>query len=294
MISLANKILKRKVNLKNKNTLKIHSVCSLYAEPSNIEEILYVINFAQKRGIPYAFLGGGSNILFPDGFFEALIISTENLKEITLTDDGVIVDAGVKFSKIIPKLKKVEMGGLEFTAGIPATVGGAICMNLGSMGKSISDYLDEIFVYEKNGFRRIKKNEIEFSYRKGYKGGLIISAYFKLERKSREKIEEEIFSILSKKKLTQPLEYPSAGCVFKNPSKDNPAGKLIELAGLKGFRVGGAEVSRKHANFIINVGNAKAKDIREIIKIIQEKVYEKFGILLEREILYLEEILHEG
>ncbi|MEN3043883.1 MAG: UDP-N-acetylmuramate dehydrogenase [Candidatus Hydrothermales bacterium] len=293
MIFLVNRILKRRVNLKNKNSLKIESICSFYAEPADIEEILYVINFAQKRGIPYAFIGGGSNILLPDGLFEALIISTRNLKEFVLTDDGVIVDAGVKFSKIIPKLSEVEMGGLEFTVGIPATVGGAICMNLGSMGKNISDYLEEIFVYEKTGFKKLKRSEIQFSYRKGYKGGLIISAYFKLERKSRDKIEEEIVSILSKKRQTQPLEYPSAGCIFKNPSKEYPAGKLIELAGLKGLRVGGAEISIKHANFIINKGHARAKDIKEIIKIVQEKVYEKFGILLEREILYLEEILYE-
>ncbi len=294
MIILTNKkFIKRNINLKYKNTLRIDSTVSFYAEPGNVDEILNAIHFAEKRGLKTLFIGGGSNILLPDGLFDALLISTSNLKEVIYTENGVIADAGVKFSELIKNLSEKGIGGLEFTAGIPATVGGAIFMNLGSMGKEISDYLEEIFVYENGFLKKLKKQEIEFSYRRGYTKGVIISSYFRLERKDKKIIKKEIISILNKKKETQPLEYPSAGCVFKNPSKNEPAGKLIELAGLKGLRVGGAEVSRKHANFIINVNNAKASDIKEIIKIVQEKVYEKFKINLQKELIYVEEILNE-
>lgn len=294
MIALTNKnFIKRNINLKYKNTLRITSTAKFYAEPRNVDEILDSFEFAEKRGLKALFIGGGSNILLPDGLFDALVISTSNLKEVIYTDDGVIADAGVKFSELIKTLSEKGLGGLEFTAGIPATVGGAIFMNLGSMGKDISQYLEEIFVYEKGFLKKLKKEEIEFSYRKGYKKGVIISAYFRLEIKDKNTIKKEIISILNKKKETQPLEYLSAGCVFKNPSKNEPAGKLIELAGLKGLRVGGAEISRKHANFIINVKDAKSSDVKEIIKIVQERVYEKFGINLERELIYAEEILNE-
>ncbi|MEO0270470.1 MAG: UDP-N-acetylmuramate dehydrogenase [candidate division WOR-3 bacterium] len=294
MIVLTNKkFIKRNINLKNKNTLRISSTASFYAEPRNIDEIFDALEFAEKRGLKTLFIGGGSNILLPDGVFDVLVISTSSLKEFIYTDDGVIADAGVKFSELIKSLSEKGLGGLEFIAGIPATVGGAIYMNLGSMGKEISQYLKEVFVYENGFLKKLKREEIEFSYRKGYTKGIIISAYFKLEKKDKKVIKEEIISILNKKRETQPLEYPSAGCVFKNPSKEQPAGKLIELAGLKGLRIGGAEVSRKHANFIINVNNAKSSDIKEIIKIVQEKVYEKFGIKLKRELIYAEEILNE-
>jgi len=293
MIALIKKdLIKEKVNLQRKNTLRIDCTARFYAEPRNIDEIIFALYFAQKEGLPFMFLGGGSNILLPDNTLEALVISFSKFKEYIITEDGVIADAGAKLSELIKKLSEKGLGGLEFSAGIPATLGGAIRMNLGSMGKEIKEFVEEIFVYESGFFKRIRKDEINFSYRKGYTDGIIISAYLKLKRK--EKIKEEVLNILEKKKKTQPLDMPSAGCVFKNPEGGEPAGKLIDKAGLKGKKIGGAMISEKHANFIVNTGGARSSDIKNLIQFVKDKVYEKFGICLKRELIYAEEILNEG
>jgi len=294
MIALIKKnFIKENINLKSKNTLRINCTARFYAEPRNIDEIIDVLYFAEKEGLPFLFLGGGSNILLPDNTLEALVISFSGLKEYIITEDGVIADAGVKLSELIKKLSEKGLGGLEFTAGIPATIGGAIRMNLGSMGKEIGELVEEIFVYESGFFKKIKKDEINFSYRKGYTDGIIISAYLKLKRKDKRKIKQEIVNILEKKKKTQPLDMPSAGCVFKNPERAEPAGKLIDKAGLKGKRIGGAMISEKHANFIINIHNARSSDIKKLIQLAVDEVYKKFGVKLKRELVYAEEILNE-
>ena len=292
MIALIKKnYIKENINLKSKNTLRINCIARFYAEPGNVDEIIEAIYFAEKEGLPVLFLGGGSNILLPDNTLEALVISFSGLKEYVITEDGVIADAGVKLSELIKRLSEKGFGGLEFTAGIPATVGGAIRMNLGSMGKEIGEFVEEIFAYENGFFRKVKKEEINFSYRKGYTEGIIISAYLNLKRKDKRKIKQEILNILEKKKKTQPLDMPSAGCVFKNPKDAEPAGKLIEKAGLKGKKIGGAMISEKHANFIVNIGGAKSSDIKRLIQLAENEVYKKFGVKLERELLYAEEIL---
>ncbi len=285
------KLIKENINLKNKNTLRINSIARFYAEPENIDEILDALYFAERKGIKVLFLGGGSNILLPDGIFEALVISFSSFKEYIITENMVIADAGIKLSELIKKLSEKGLSGLEFTAGIPATLGGAIRMNLGSMGREIKEFVEEIFVYENKVFKKIKKEEVNFSYRRGYNKGIIISASLKLEKKDKTEIKREILNIIEIKKNTQPLDMPSAGCVFKNPEKNEPAGKLIDKAGLKGKKIGGAIISEKHANFIVNAGNASSSDIKKLIEIVIEEVYKKFGVKLERELLYAEEIL---
>ncbi len=290
-VSMVNNFIKEKVSLKDKNSLRIESIARFYAEPRDVDELMEAIYFADKRGIKVLFLGGGSNILFPDSNLDALVVSFSQFRNFMLTYDGVITDAGVKLPFLLKKLSDKGFGGLEFTVGIPATIGGAVRMNLGSMGKEIFDFVQEIFVIEEGIFKRIKKEDIKYGYRKGYTKGIIISVYLKLERMDKIEIKRRIKKVLYKKRKVQPLNMPSAGCVFKNPKIGVSAGRLLDEAGLKGYTVGGAMFSTLHANFIVNKGNATSRDIKELINIGIERVYKKFRVILERELLYAEEIL---
>lgn len=294
MILLKNNLIKEKVSVKDKNTLKIGKRVLFYCEPGNVDEILQAVDFAEKKGVKFFILGGGSNILFPDEDVEVLAISLKKFNEISVFGDKVIAGAGSKLSQVLNVMRENSLAGLEFVAGIPATIGGAVRMNLGSMGYEIFNFIDELFVYEKGWFRRIRKDEINYSYRKGYIEGIVIYASFILRKENKGLIDKRIREILSKKKRTQPLHLPSAGCVFKNPSFDKPAGWLIEKVGLKGYRIGGAMFSDVHANFIVNIGNATANDVYSLIELAKEKVRKKFDIELKRELIFLkEDILYE-
>jgi len=286
MKSIEKKIIKN-YPLKNLTTIKIGGNALFFATPSNIEELFEIINFSQKISIPIFVLGGGSKCIFGDGLIEKIVISTRNFKEIKIEGEKLFAQAGVKFPEILKKCEENGLSGLEFVAPIPATVGGSIYMNFGSMGKEISNYLKKLIYIEENELKEVEKEEINFSYRRGFQKGVIIGAEFELERKDKEEIREIKRKIISIKKEKQPIGKKTCGCIFKNPP-GNFAGKLIEDAGLKGKRIGDAMISKKHANFIENLGNANFKDIKNLIEYVKEEINKKFGINLEEEVIIVE------
>jgi|Deesub1362B_J571_1020462.scaffolds.fasta_scaffold00008_304 UDP-N-acetylmuramate dehydrogenase len=286
MKSIEKKIF-RDYSLKNLTTIRVGGKAKLFGIPSSVEETIDMLEYAYKIGIEPFILGGGSNCIFGDDKINRLIISTKNFKEIEIKENRVIAGAGVISSEILNKCEEKGLSGLEFTAGVPASVGGMVYMNYGSMGKEIFQYLTNIIVIQGKEVKMIKKDEINYSYRKGYREGIVILAEFELGEKNKEEIKKIKKEILSIKKQKQPMGKKTAGCIFKNPP-GNFAGKLIEESGLKGFHIGDAVVSKKHANFIENTGNAKFQDIKALIGHIKEKVYEKFNIKLEEEVIIIE------
>lgn len=287
MKSIEKKIF-RDYPLKDLTTIKVGGNAKLFGIPSSVEETIDMLEYAYKIGIEPFILGGGSNCIFGDDEINRLIISTKNFKEIETKENRVIAGAGVISSEILNKCEEKGLSGLEFIAGVPASVGGMIYMNYGSMGKEIFQYLTNIIAIQDKEVKMIRKDETKYSYRKGYRKGIVILAEFELEEKNKEEIKKIKKDILSIKKQKQPIDRKTAGCIFKNPH-GNFAGKLIEESGLKGFQIGDAVVSKKHANFIENRGNAKFEDIKALIEYIKEKIYEKFNIKLEEEVVIVQE-----
>jgi UDP-N-acetylmuramate dehydrogenase len=293
-------------NLKNKiklneplglyTTFKIGGPSNFWFEPENLDEFIQIYSFIQKEKIPLFLLGGGSNVLIKDEGWLGITIrlSKSYFKKISLEDNLVTVGTGQSLAQLIKFALDHSLGGSEFLAGIPGTIGGAIMMNAGirdiSDGKrfvSIGDIVDEISVLDKMGrVKTLKRKNIDFGYRHSdLNEYIIIEAKLKLNKASKEKIEDSINKFWEYKKNTQDFEYPSAGCVFKNPQGSlKSSGQLIEEAGFKGKKIGEAQVSLKHANFIINTGQAKAEDVLALMKNIQEKIEEDYNLWLEPEI----------
>lgn len=273
--------------LKKLTTIRVGGNALFFFAPERIEEIFEAIKFSEKNSIPIFILGGGSNCLFGDGTIEKLVISMKKLREIKIEENKLFAQAGVTTSEILKECENKNLSGLEFIAGVPATVGGMIYMNFGSMEKEICAYLKKVTIIKEKEIKILEGEELKFSYRKGIQEGIIIDAMFELEIKDKKDIREIKRKVISIRKEKQPINKKTAGCIFKNPP-GNFAGKLIEESGLKGKRIGDAMVSLKHANFIENIGNAKFEDVKNLIEYIKEKVYEKFGINLEEEVIIIE------
>ncbi|MBI4692050.1 MAG: UDP-N-acetylmuramate dehydrogenase [Candidatus Terrybacteria bacterium] len=284
--------------LKNHSTFRIGGLARYFAVAKTKEEILEVINFAKEKNLPYFVFGRGSNILFRDESFDGLAIKIENWK-LKIENSNVIVGSGVLFSELI--LKSVEAGltGLEWGAGIPGTVGGCVAGNCGAYGHNISESVEKVITLDKE----YSKEECGFLYRdskfKNQPTGekeIILEIELKLEKGDKEKSKEEIKKILIDRKEKNP-PYPSIGCIFKNFKSQNAnlktitARSLIEECGLKGRRIGsangGAQVSEQHPNFIVNLGNARAEEVLELINLCKQKVKEKFNLDLEEEIVII-------
>ncbi len=277
----------RNYPLKRLTTIRVGGNALFFFAPERMEEIFEAINFSEKNSIPIFILGGGSNCIFGDGIIERLVISMKNLREIKTEGNKLIAQAGVKTQEILKECEDKNLSGLEFIAGVPATVGGMIYMNFGSMGKEICEYLKRVVIIKEREIKTLERNELKFSYRKGIQDGVIIEAEFELEMKDKKEIKEAKRRVIFMRKEKQPIDKKTAGCIFKNPP-GNFAGKLIEEAGCKGKRIGDAMVSLKHANFIENIGNAKFEDVKNLIEYIKERVYKKFGINLEEEVIIIE------
>jgi len=310
--------IERNVLLKNFTTFKIGGPARYFFVAKNKEEIKEAILWAKKKKLPFFILGGGSNVLFSDNGFNGLVIKMQNsnlkIQPPTKFWWGakfkIICGAGLPLMKLIFKSSEIRATGLENLAGIPGTLGGAIWGNAGAFGGEIGDLVEEVKILQiANGKWQIvnlKKEDCKFGYResvfKKRKNWIILEATLKLKKGNKKEIKEKIKEILKLRKEKQPLEFPSAGSVFKNvpiekvPKKIRekfkekikdgflPAGVLIEAAGLKGFQIGGAKISEKHANFIVNIGNAKASDVIELIGTTKKEVKKRFKILLDEEI----------
>lgn len=275
--------------LRDLTTFKIGGYADYFFYVTHIEDLFYVLDFLKKENKKIYILGGGSNILVNDGRLEAGVIRLKGeFEKINYFDGGILeVGGGVRLSSLIRFCLQKELSGLENFVGIPGTVGGMVVMNASSFGKEFSNLVEKVEVvdYAGGSTKIIDKSKIEFFYRgSNLKGFIVSKVKMRLNRSDKETIKSLLRCYWEKKNASQILDYPSCGCVFKNP-KDFFAGELIEKANLKGYRRNGAMVSLKHANFIINLGDAKAEDVGYIIEFVKQSVYDKFGILLEEEII---------
>ena len=268
-------------------TYKVGGQCDYYVSPSSIESLVLLLKYLKDNNIKYKVLGNGSNVIISSKRFEGVIISLVKLNNVQIDEDIVSVEAGFSLIKLSNYCANNGLGGLEFALGIPAHVGGAIYMNAGAYKSDMSEVLiDVTYIDEELNIVTKKKDELDFSYRHSIfqeKNYIIISARFKLTKTNKQEIIELMNNRRQKRIESQPLEYPSAGSVFRNPAEDIFSGKLIEELGLKGFSIGGAKISEKHANFIVNYNNATSDDIVNLINYIKEKVKKKYNIELKVE-----------
>lgn len=279
------------VSLKNYNTYRIDTKTKYLALPSSVEELKELLEYLNKEKIKYIILGNGSNVIIGDSVYDGVIIVLTKINDIKIDNNVIVAECGAMLPKMCNVATSNSFKGLEWASGIPGTLGGSVVGNAGAYLSCIFDYLIDVTVLKNGKIDTIKKEDIKYGYRytefKDNKDIIILKARLKLEKGSVQESLELIQDRRERRLKSQPLNYPSAGSVFRNPSKESPAGKLIEEASLKGYRIGGAEVSKLHANFIINVDNAKACDIKELIKVIKDKVKEKDNIdlICEQEIL---------
>ena len=276
--------------MKNHTSFRTGGNAELFAIPSSDDEIKAIMNICKEENVAYFVLGNGSNILVPDeGIRNRVVIYLgDNLSYINEKEDGTIVaGAGTKLIQLCRYAQNNSLSGLEFAYGIPGSVGGAAYMNAGAYGGEMKDVLVKCNHINEDGTEgSFVGDEMDLSYRhSAYSSGkkIITSVEIKLNKGDKDKIAEEMRDYLGRRKDKQPLEYPSAGSVFKRP-EGYFAGALIEQSGLKGKRIGGAMVSEKHAGFIINYDNATTTDVLELIDFCRETVKEKFGVTLEAEI----------
>lgn len=282
---------KVKVNemLSQHTTMKIGGPADLLIEPSSLENIQKVMTFIKKRNIPWRAIGRGSNLLVSDKGIEGVVIKLgSGLDHLTINDSAITVGGGHSLVSLSTLISKKGLSGLEFASGIPGSVGGAVYMNAGAHGSDISKILTKAHIlFEDGTIEWLTNDEMEFTYRTSVlqkkRPGIVLEAEFKLTEGDRTTIVSKMQKNKDYRKETQPWNFPCAGSIFRNPLP-NYAGKLIEEAGLKGFQIGGAKISEMHGNFIVNAGNATAKDVLDLIQYIKDKIQALYGIEMETEV----------
>lgn len=278
------------VNLLKYNTYKVNAITKYMAFPENEKDLIRLISYLKENKIKYKILGGGANLIFENDY-DGVLIKLDHFDKLTIDDTKIKVGAGYNLIKLALKVSKLGLTGMEFATGIPGTVGGAIFNNAGAYKSDMGYIVESIMVLTPNlEIKKMYNKELKFHYRTSFlkenRGYICLSANIVLKHGKKEEILNVIEDRKQRRFMTQPLEYPSAGSVFRNP-EGNYAGKLIEDIGYKGKRLGGAKVSEKHANFIINENNATGKDIVKLIEEIKTKVNEQYNIdlILEQEIV---------
>ncbi len=268
-------------------TMRVGGLAALFAEPKNPEQLESIILSAKKCGIPVLVLGNGSNLLISDSGFDGLAIHLgREFAEIAVCDSVLTAQAGASLAAVARAAAAYSLSGLEFAAGIPGTVGGAICMNAGAYGGEIAQVILSARVLTPDGLKTLSANELALGYRTSavaQNGWIVLDAVFSLSNGDAEQIKQTMTDLAARRREKQPLQYPSCGSFFKRPV-GHYAGALIEQAGLKGCRIGDAQVSEMHAGFIINRGHATAADIYRLMRHVQCTVQEQSGILLEPEV----------
>ena len=274
--------------MKKHTTFRVGGPARALVEPGSAEDVKSVVEFCKSEQIPYYIVGNGSNLLVSDAGYRGVIVQIyKEMNEVKVEGDLVKAQAGALLSGIAAKALGAELSGFEFASGIPGTIGGACVMNAGAYGGEMKDVLESVTVLTDEGkIIELGRNELELGYRTSViekKGYIVLGAVLKLERGDGEKIKTYMDELKEKRVTKQPLEYPSAGSTFKRP-EGYFAGKLIEDAGLRGFQVGGAQVSEKHCGFVINRNHATAADIMELMRQVQIRVKENSGVDLEPEV----------
>ncbi len=277
-------------SLARHTSLRVGGPASYFVELRDIEELNNVMEFSKKENLDFFILGEGTNVLFPDKGFNGLVIQLKGeFEKFFVEGNQVTAGAGMKLNVLVEKLAERGLAGLEVASGIPGSVGGAIVSNAGTKTGWIGDVVREIRIFIDGEVKILNKEELGFSYRHCElpDKAVVLEVRLGLKNGKKSDIINAIKKNLKERKENQPVSALNAGCVFKNPGTYE-AGKLIESSGLKGARIGDAEVSKKHANFIINCGKAKAEDVRDLVEKIQRTVKEKFDIDLELELKIVE------
>lgn len=269
-------------------TFRVGGPADFFVTPKAKEEVRDVIRICKEAGMPYYIIGNGSNLLVSDAGYRGVIVQIyKEMNEVKVEGDLVKAQAGALLSGIAAKALGAELSGFEFASGIPGTIGGACAMNAGAYGGEMKDVLESVTVLTGEGkIIELGRNELELGYRTSViakKGYIVLGVALKLECGDGEKIKTYMDELKEKRVTKQPLEYPSAGSTFKRP-EGYFAGKLIEDAGLRGFQVGGAQVSEKHCGFVINRDHATSADICNLMDQVSEIIFEKFGVRLEAEV----------
>ena len=276
--------------MRNHTSFKIGGNADLFVSVANEDELKQVLNYAKLNNLPITIIGNGSNLLVSDNGIRGLVIKID-IQYLNIEDNKndiiVRVGSGNKMMALGIQLKENEISGFEELSGIPGTIGGAVFMNAGAYGKEMKDIVISTRCMNKEGkIFELSNEEQNFEYRSSIfnqKEYIILETKLKLQKGNKDDIEQKMKEYLNKRKEKQPLEYPSAGSTFKRKEGIITA-KLIDECGLKGYKIGGAMVSEKHAGFIVNTGNATAKDVIDLIKYVKDKVFEKYGVDIEEEI----------
>ncbi len=273
--------------LSKHTTFRIGGDARYYFKPKNPEEIYDIITYCMDKNIRYYVLGNGSNVLFSDDGFDGVIVEIfNNMSETKIENDTIYAGAGVLLSKLAAAARDRGLKGMEFASGIPGTLGGGIVMNAGAYGGEMKDIVEYVDIMEQDGhINKYSCEDMKFGYRTSIvnDGKIVVGAMLKLEYGDKQSISARMEELKNARVSKQPLEYPSAGSTFKRP-EGYFAGKLIEDAGLKGYRVGNAMVSEKHCGFVINCGGAGSDDVLNVINDVSDTVFEKFGVRLEPEV----------
>lgn len=278
--------------LNKHSSFKIGGPAQYFCEPKNQNEIIAALKYAKANKLKVAVIGYGTNLLIPDAGFDGLVIKIgPKLKTLKITGQKIEVGSGISITSLITQLAAKGLGGIEFLAGIPGSIGGAVVMNAGAWGNEISRFVEDVTVIDRRGKELIiTQDKLKFGYRKSIlqKQRYIVSKVtIKLIKKKPAAILSQIKEYIKIRHSKHPLTFPNCGSVFKNPKdqkNSKPAGQLIEAAGCKGLRVGNAQVSNQHANFIVNLGGATAEDVTALMKKVQSAVWKRFKIKLEPEV----------
>ncbi len=271
-------------------SFRIGGPADIFVQPADVDELWDVIRLAREEKVPFFIVGNGSNLLVSDEGFRGMILHTGGLRDISVEGEVIYAQAGALLSSVARQALEHGLTGMEFAAGIPGTLGGAVCMNAGAYGGEMKDILMDVEVLTPEGERLVLPvEELELSYRHSVifeKDYVVLAAHIRLSRGDKTQIRDRMDELAGARKAKQPLEYPSAGSTFKRP-EGYFAGKLIQDTGLKGYTVGGAQVSEKHSGFIINRGNATAEEVRFLIRQVQKKVKQQFDVEMEPEVRML-------
>jgi UDP-N-acetylmuramate dehydrogenase len=278
-------------NLKKISTFNIGGKAEYFCMPNSISQIFEAFKFAKKNNLGIYTIGGGSNILFSDNGLKGLVISTKKLNKYQITKNIITVEAGITLKKLNKILLNYRLTGLEFTSGLPGTIGGAAFMNARAYGNEMSEIIKSVTAIKKDcQIIHLKKKDLNFSYKdslfKKNPNLFIYNITLNLKKGILKEIKHNYKKNILDRNLKEQFKYPSVGCIFKNNYKKGIiAGRVIDELGMKGLKVGDAEIYKKHGNFIINKNNAKAEDVKKLIELIENRVYKEKKIKLEREVV---------
>ena len=290
--SLSKDSIKYNEPMKKHTTMKVGGLCDCMVEPSSIEEIQKVLEYVKENNIKYYIIGNGSNLLVKDEGVHALIIKIANkFSGFEVNGEYIKAYSGCSVPKLSQIAKENSLSGLEFACGIPGSVGGGIRMNAGAYGSEMVNVVEKVGFLDENGnLKEIDGKDAHFTYRHSMfvdnPQYVVVYAIYKLVKGNKEEISKIMEENMNSRKQKQPIEYPNFGSVFKRP-EGYFVGKLVDDCGLKGYKIGGAQVSTKHSGFMINIGDATCKDVLDLIEYVKEKVYEKFNVKLQEEVVIL-------